>query len=118
MTIAPLLPIDEGFGERGGVFYPLGSSLPIAVADAVSGRDGQLQLITKSIAEWKKLRTLIGSQRVLLVQKSWGDQAYVRLNLNPAGSGGVQKGDRTVEVDDPSGNFRTTTVPWVEVAAP
>lgn len=95
--------------EQAGVFYPLGSTRPVVVADAMTGADGALKLLTTTPAAYAALVALLTRQRTLLLQSPFGEQWYVRL---------IGSRPSTLKASLAAAPYREYQFSYVEVAAP
>ena len=71
---------SEGINEDIGVFRPFGRRYPVTVSGTLTGWDGEFDIITLNADEWSRLKALIESQLVLLVESPFGWRKYVRLS--------------------------------------
>lgn len=89
-------PISLTSPETTEVVHALGRANAIVRSDSVvSGVEGKLE-ITVLESGWVALRTVIYSQRTLLLQSPRGDQWYIRL-LERTKEIGTVPGQRTIE---------------------
>lgn len=70
--------IIQEIEEDVGVFRPLDRRLPVVVAGELTGYDGSLEVRLTEQWQWETLKSLIEAQRVLLMQRPYGDQQYIR----------------------------------------
>ncbi len=70
--------IIQELDEDVGVFRPLDRRLPVVVAGELTGYDGSLEIRLTEQWQWETLKALIEAQRVLLMQRPYGDQQYIR----------------------------------------
>lgn len=70
--------IIQELDEDVGVFRPLDRRLPVVVAGELTGYDGSLEIRLTEQWQWETLKSLIEAQRVLLMQRPYGDQQYIR----------------------------------------
>lgn len=100
--------IVQELDEDVGVFRPLDRRLPVVVAGELTGYDGGLELRLTDQAQWDTVKSLLEQQRVLLLQRPYGDQLYIRL----IGTRGV------VLWGTPTNPQRRVIVKYVETGAP
>lgn len=95
--------------EQSGVFYPLGRTRPIVVADAMTGADGSVNILTLTAAAYTGLLALLNRQRVLFLESPFGESWYVRL---------TNSRDTTLQRSAAAAPYRQTSVTYVETDAP
>lgn len=94
--------------EEMGIFRPLGSRYPVIVSGTLSGWDGDLQIVASTSAEWTSLKTILESQKVLLLESAFGWSKYIR----------IINGAKTVMLGSATSPRRQVSVSYVEVTAP
>ena len=99
---------NEEVNEDLGVFRPFGRRYPVTVSGTLTGWDGELNLITLNADEWTRLKALIESQLVLLVESPFGWRKYVRLSA----------GARVTMMGTASAPRRRVSVSYVETSEP
>jgi hypothetical protein len=64
-----------------GVFYPLGSSLPVTVSGVVQGRDGSITVVWTDLDNWQNFLDLINKGEILiLVNPVESKRSYIFIN--------------------------------------
>lgn len=99
---------SEQLVEEMGIFRPLGSRYPVIVSGTLGGWDGSMRVITATTAEWTALRSILESQKVLLLESPFGWARYVR----------IVNGAQTTMLGSSTAPRREVSVSYVEVAAP
>lgn len=100
--------IIQELDEDVGVFRPLDRRLPVVVAGELTGYDGSLEIRLTEQWQWETLKALLEAQRVLLMQRPYGDQQYIRF---------VEK--RSIGLwGTPTNPQRRVIVKYVETGAP
>ena len=77
-ALAILADPEFSVEENNAVLRPIGRALPVVIAGAIGGADAAIDIAVTS-AQWSAVKTLITSQRVLLLQDPWGEQRYIRI---------------------------------------
>lgn len=95
--------------EQSGAFYPLGRTRPVVVADAMTGDDGAIGLLTLTAAAYTALLVLLKRQRVLFLESPFGESWYVRL---------MGSRDTTLSRSAAAAPYRQTSVTYVETDMP
>jgi hypothetical protein len=65
--------------ERVGVFEPYGSDVPVVVAGALTGWDGQTTIFVRNDADRAALEALLAVQHTVLLQTPEGTNRYLRI---------------------------------------
>jgi hypothetical protein len=98
----------ESIIEDIGVFRPLDRRYPITVSGSLGGWDGNLSIVTASNAEWDKLKALLETQKVLLLESNFGWSKYIR----------IVSGAKIVLLGSATAPRRKIQVDYVETTAP
>jgi len=104
--------------ERAATHYPLGSNSPAIVSDVVTGRDGQLTVLTTTATAYTALVAIVTSQQTVLMQSPFGEQWYARLGFPSGGSSSTAQKASTLAPSSAANPYRKTQITYVEVAAP
>lgn len=98
-------------GVRQGVFQPLGAPLPVVVSDTPTGETGQSVVRVDTREQHDRLRTILRTADVLLLQGPYDDgepDRYVQFGASSAGR----------LLDNARFHRRDVSLPWAEVAKP
>jgi hypothetical protein len=69
----------EALEERMGIFYALGRPRPITTADAISGWNGDMTLVSTTAAAMASIEQLLRVQNPLLLQSANNEHRYIRM---------------------------------------
>lgn len=109
IAINPQNQHDSDRAEHSTAFYPLGRTRPVVVADAMTGADGKLELLTFTAVDYTALLVMVNLQRVLLLQSPYGEQWYVRM---------MGKRSSKLFAGAAANPYRLTIVDYLEVDVP